>query len=481
MRKCLRPFTVCLSFALALSGCGEVEPKRTWPVLLLTVDTLRPDYLSGNGYDRPTSPFLDTLFAEGTTFERALAPVPRTTPSLASLLTGAYPHTTGVRTLVDRLPSEETSIAEALQAIGYRTVAVVTNRMLGPGRGLEAGFDVYDAGVVRAAQEMNLAVQQHLAGGETDAPLFLWIHYLDPHAPYHPDPAYAVQFDRGYRGPYKSRFGRHPRPGESAELFRQFPDGLRKGFVAHRNPLPPRVNQHIRRLYAAGIRSLDDRLRELVSALRVRYPDLVIVIASDHGESLGEHEFYFDHGEYVYDAASRVPLAIVLPESHPWHGAHRCPAWVSLVDVVPTLFEVLGKEPPPEMAERIEGRSLAPCLRGEELPPQPVFLESGASLFPELVRRRVNHELPGRFRGVTSEGWKLIWTPFAAEDEAWELYDLAADPGESRDLYRPDHPQALRLRPLLDAWLARSAEVEAEPRTLTEEDIEALRLLGYVE
>ena len=142
MGKRLRQTLSCVAAVLALSACGEVSPTKPWPVLLLTVDTLRPDYLSGNGYDRPTSPFLDELFAEGTYFERALAPVPRTTPALASLLTGAYPHTTGVRTLVDRLPSEETSIAEVMQAAGYHTVAVVTNRMLGPGRGLDAGFDV---------------------------------------------------------------------------------------------------------------------------------------------------------------------------------------------------------------------------------------------------------------------------------------------------------------------------------------------------
>jgi len=481
MKMRLRHTLVCLSAALALSGCAEVDAQRSWPVLLLTVDTLRPDYLSGNGYDRPTSPFLDELFAEGTYFEHALAPVPRTTPALASLLTGAYPHTTGVRSLVDRLPTEETSIAEALQAVGYRTVAVVTNRMLGRPRGLDAGFDVYDPGRVRAAPEMNRAVLEHLQGVEAGAPLFLWLHYLDPHAPYHPDPAYVTEFDRGYRGRFKARFGRDPHPGESAEVFRQFPDGLRKGHVAHRNAFRPRVNEHIRRLYAGDIRSLDDRLRELVESLRARFPDLVIVFAADHGESLGEHDFYFDHGEYVYDASSRVPLAFVLPESHPWHGSHRCRAWVSLVDVVPTLFDVLGREPPAEMASRLEGRSLAPCLRGEELPPRPVFLESGASLFPELVRRRVDHELPGRFRAVTSEGWKLIWTPFAPEEEAWELYDLERDPGETRNLHAPDHPQAARLRPLLDEWLAGGAEAEARPRTLSEQDIEALRLLGYLE
>lgn len=472
---------LCLA-ALALVACDATRHDgRRWPVLLLTVDTLRPDYLSHNGYPLSTSPFLDELLAEGTVFEHAVAPVPRTTPSLASLLTGAYPHTTGVRTIVDRLPSEQVSLAEALQAAGYRTVGVVTNRMLGPGRGLEAGFDVYDAGTVRTARATSQSALQLVAREDPDAPLFLWFHFFDPHVPYHPDRAYAVRFDRAYRGPYRMRFGREPRGDESDEVQRAFPTGLRKGQVVHRNAFPPAVNGHIRRLYAGEIRSLDDRLRELVTALRALYPDLVIVFTADHGESLGEHDYYFDHGEYVYDASSRVPLAIVLPESHPWHGAHRCTAWVSLVDVAPTLFELLGLEPPPEMAARFEGRSLAPCLRGEALPSRPVFVESGASLFPKLVRRRVRHDLKGRFRAVTSDGWKLIWTPFAPEDEAWELYDLAADPSETRNLYAPDHPEAARLRPLLEAWLERGAAAEAAPHAITEEDLEGLRLLGYVE
>jgi arylsulfatase A-like enzyme len=469
-------FALCV--ALACAACGG---ERRWPVLLITVEALRPDYLGSGGYDRPTSPFMDSLIAEGASFEHALVPVARTTPSLASLLTGAYPHTTGVRTLVDRLAPEQVTLAEALGAAGYRTVAVVNNRILVSGRGLSAGFDAYDGGLVRDARETNGAVLESLSAADGPAPLFLWVHYFEPHTPYDPDGDLAARFDPDYRGAFRERFGREPRPGEPATRFRQFPNGLTKADVVHRNLLPPEVNAHVRRLYAAEIRSLDDRMRELVEALRARHPDLVIVLTADHGESLGEHDFYFDHGEYVYDAAGRVPLVFVLPPSHPWHGPRRCAGSVSLVDVAPTLLELVGVAPPPEMAARFEGRSLAACLRGEPLPSEPVFLESGASLFPDLVQRRVRHDVPGRFRAVVADGWKLIWTPFAPERRAWELYDLARDPGETRNLYAPDHPEVARLRPLLKAWLARQPPDEAGGLDVSEEDEAALRFLGYIE
>jgi len=464
-----------------LVGCSPGGAEEPWPVLLITVEALRPDYLSGAGYDRPTSPFVDELIGQGAVFEHALAPVARTTPALASLLTGAYPHTTGVRTLVDRLPPEQITLAEVLGAAGYRTLAVVNNRMLASGRGLSAGFDAYDGGLVRDARETNDAVRASLSANDAAGPLFLWVHYFEPHTPYHPDEVHAEAFDPDYRGPFRLAFGREPRLGESARVFRQFPPGMTKADVVHRNLLAPEVNAHVRRLYAGEIRSLDDALRELVPDLRARHPNLVIVFTADHGESLGEHDFYFDHGEYVYDAAGRVPLAFVLPESHPWYGARRCRTSVSLVDVAPTLLEIVGVQPPPEMAMRFEGRSLAPCLRGEPLTPEPIFLESGASLFPELVQRRVRHDVAGRLRAVTSQGWKLIWTPFARDDRAWELYDLTADPGETRDLYRPDHPQLARLRPLLRDWAARGAATTPPPREITDEDEQALRFLGYIE
>jgi arylsulfatase A-like enzyme len=454
----------------------------TWNVLLLTVDTLRPDYLSLNGHDVPTSPSLDSLLGEGIYFEQALAPIPRTTPALASLLTGAYPHVTGVRALSSPLPDEMVTLAEAFRADGYQTLAVVTNMLLATVRVLDAGFDVYDAAVdLRDARHTTDVALSRIRASEPDEPLFAWVHYIDPHVPYHPTPMIAESFDPGYDGRFGLRFGHQASLGDPLQLFREFPEGLTKSEVTHRNPLTDQENAHIRRLYAGDIKMVDREIDRLVVAVRARFPRTVIVFAADHGESLGEHGYFFDHGDYAYNASSRVPLAFVLPPEHPWHGTGRRGGWVSLVDVAPTLLEVVGREPPPEMAVLFEGRSLAPSLRGEPLSPAPVFIESGASFFPELVQRRQRNDVEGRFRAVILGDWKLIWTPFLPESDAWELYDLEADPDEMRNLYRFDHPQVARLKPHLDAWLAVASLGAAPAPPLTHADREALRKLGYIE
>jgi arylsulfatase A-like enzyme/Flp pilus assembly protein TadD len=454
----------------------------TWSVLLLTIDTLRPDYLSMNGFEHPTSPALDALLGEGIYYEQALAPVPRTTPALASLLTGAYPHVTGVRSLGDPLPNEMVTLAEAFQADGYQTLAVVTNMLLGPVRGLAAGFDTYDAAFdVRDAHRTTDSAIEKLEATDSKRPVFAWVHYIDPHVPYHPTREITASFAPDYHGRFDSGFGRQPRKGEPDELFLEFPEGLTKSEVAHRNPLSDTENAHIRKLYAGDIRMVDREIDRLVNAVRSRFPRTVIVFAADHGESLGEHDFYFDHGDYVYNAATRVPLGFVLPPEHPWSGAGRRSGWVSLVDVAPTLFEVVGREPPPEMSVLFEGRSLAASLRGDAVPHEPVFSESGTSFFPELVRRRQRNDVAGRFRAVTLGDWKLIWTPFLPDSGAWELYDVAEDPHEERNLYRADHPEVAILKQHLESWLGDEPQHSAPARALTPEDREALKTLGYVE
>ncbi len=473
MRRCLLP----LAIAAVQIGCGGGVPG-TPSVLLVTVDTLRPDYMSMNGYDRSTTPFVDALIAEGHYFEQAVTPVPRTTPALASLLTGAYPHTTGVRTLTDTLSPRVMSVTEVLRAAGYQTHAVITNHVLPRRRGLARGFDRYDMGTdARSARLTTDAALRELSRFDTKAPVFAWVHYIDPHVPYFPDPVVAGAFDPEYRGRYRFNFGnmvppRHP-----------FPRDLAKSAVTHRNPLSEALNQHVRRLYAAEIGTLDPAIERLVKGYRAALgDDLLIIFSADHGESLGEHDFYFDHGDYVYNASARIPLAIVLPRSHPLHGSGRCAGWVSLVDVVPTLMELLGREIPPRMRPQLEGRSLVDCLAGRPLPVKPVFVESGHAYFPKLVARRVRFDVAGRFRAVIRGDWKLIWTPFQAEGLEWALFNLKDDPHETRDVYAPDHPELAPLRGALDEWVRRqdSAEIAA-PRAISEEDREALGALGYTE
>ena len=333
-----------LLLASLLAACGAPAPDDGLPpqrrhVLLLTVDTLRADHLGANGHPLDTTPFLDELLAQGVNFTGAIAPVPRTTPTLASLLTGAYPHTTQVRGLTDTLSKDVTTLTERLLEQGFRTVAVVSNHMLTPERELDRGFEVYDFGDdargAAATTDAALARADLLA---SEARVFLWVHYIDPHVPYYPPPDLARAFDPEYSGRYALHFGSRP-GGIGAQAY---PEDLPKAEAVYRNRLPDAVNAHVRRLYAADIRHTDDQIRRLVHGLHTRLgPDWLIAFTADHGESLGEHDYFYDHGEYVYNAGLHVPLAIVPAAGDPLAGAGRVDAWVSLVDVAPTLAELL--------------------------------------------------------------------------------------------------------------------------------------------
>lgn len=478
---------VVLGLGLALASCDGTDgpaPSSISPlstsvprqhVLLLTVDTLRSDHLSRHGFDLPTTPYVDSLLSGAVVFPRTLAPVPRTTPSLASLLTGGYPHTTGVHTLVDPLGDDVVSLAETMRGAGYRTVAVVSNHLLTRQRRLDRGFDVYDdASDRRDAVATTEAVFSHLRGLERDAKLFVWVHYIDPHVPYLPAAEWREEFvDADYAGPYRDGFGQ--RPGGIGDL--AYPADLPKIEAVFRNPLPPAVNEHVRRLYAADVRSTDEQIGRLIEGLRTRFRnDWSVVFTADHGESLGEHDFYYDHGDYVYNPSLVVPLAFVEPPGGTSIVPREIHQWVSLVDVVPTLQDWLELPDIGGKGQR-EGRSLMPFLRGDDMAPVPVFAESGRSFYPTEIRRRQHFDLAGRFRTVIFDDWKLIWTP--GHPRPFELYDLTTDPGETQDLYRPDHPRLRDLQGRLRQWYRPPSETPS-PTSMTEDDRQRLRSLGYM-
>jgi arylsulfatase A-like enzyme len=209
----------------------------------------------------------------------------------------------------------------------------------------------------------------------------------------------------------------------------------------------------------------------------------LIVVTADHGESLGEHEFFYDHGDYVYTPGLRVPLFFaLLPEGRPGglSAGVTVEDWVSLVDVAPTVIELAGLTPTPGVARQLEGRSLAPILRGNRLSPRPVFAESGQSYFPDLVRRRVRFDIAGRFRTVVDGKWKLIWTPGESSETPgdFELYDLSVDLLESHDRYAAEPDEAARLKQLLFDWVR---DADAPLGTPSAEDRDQLRALGYIE
>jgi len=447
-------------------------------ILVITIDALRPDYLSANGYDLPTSPVIDSLLRSGTNFTHVITTVPRTTPAVTSFFTGRYPQNHGVRKLMDHLGPNYAYLPALARERGYRTVAVVSNPILAPTRGLTRGFDTYDvADDARDAQRTTSAMLSALRNVRSDEPVFAWIHYIDPHVPYYPPPELARRFDSNYQGPYQLHFGEMPEDmGEGA-----FPADLPKEIAIYRNPLPERVNAHIRRLYAADIRNTDDAIGELLTGLRAQFgDDWLIVIASDHGESLGENNYFFEHGDYVSNAELRVPLAFVFPPGDPLAGSRTVSTWVSLVDVAPTMADLLDmRSADPSIP--FDGRSLVPAFEGGDLSDRPVFAECGEPFFPAFVQRRVRFTVDGRLRTVILDDQKLVWTPGRPAADAYELYDLARDPLETHDLYdaMSGDTAVENLRAVLGDWYSSTVNPTSPQVQLTDADHQRLRALGY--
>ncbi len=413
-------------------------------------------------------------------FTRAVTPIPRTTQALASMFTGQYPQKTRVRRLTSRLPDTAMTLGRLAQQRGYQTAAVVSNHLLTRARGLDNGFDSYDfANDTRGALRTTRAALGVLSSRETAKPLLLWVHYIDPHVPYYPSKKSAVALDPDYQGKYQYHFGQV----QGGIGNKAYPEDLPKAEAVFENELPERVNEHIRRLYAADIRDTDEQLALLFDAVEGDASQKWwVLFTSDHGESLGEHDFYFDHGDYVYDACMRIPLAVRAPAGHPLGKAQRIDARVSLIDVLPTLIDLLAWKVEERVAGRFDGISLAGLMRGEKGKPRPLFGECGMSYFPKRVERRKVFDVSGRFRAVWLDEWKLIFTPYQSAENRFELYRLDEDPAETRNL-APEHPEVVsRLFAELRQWMKEDPELRKKTLPeLSDDDRQRLRSLGYVQ
>jgi arylsulfatase A-like enzyme/Flp pilus assembly protein TadD len=420
--------------ALSASACARREappPAQTLPpgalhganVLLVTIDTLRADHVGAYGSRANLTPALDALASEGLRFERTYAHVPLTLPSHASIFTGSYPTGHGVHDNGSFKLGDVPTLATAMKAAGYRTGAFVGAFVLDARFGLNRGFDAYDdrmAGssadlevVQRTAEEVLAPAYDWITSANPKSqipnPWFAWIHLYDPHEPYSPPE------------PYRSRYAPDPYAGEIA-----YADAALGSFLD--------------RLRAGGVLS-----------------NALVVVAADHGESLGEHGER-THGLFAYDATLRVPLVV-------WAPARIRPGVIAqparLVDVAPTILDLVGAAP----LTSVDGRTLRPVVTGDRSADDP------GSYFEALNANLTRNWAP--LRGIVADGLKLIDLPLP------ELYDLAADPGEQRNLYAQQRDRARALEARLDRITSAASNSAARPSI--DADAEArLRALGYV-
>ncbi len=457
----------CLALACA-------PPQRPWNVLVVVPDTVRADHLSTNGYGIET-PHLDALAADGVNFSQAITVAPRTFQSFASILTGLYPPHHGVRYLGDwPLAPDTPTLASELAAAGHVTAVfdrVTFIRRITAGRGF--GF-IEDASAT-SDRDLLEAAWDWIA--EQERPFFAFVRMNGPHWPYGATPEQMADLDTCQGKDHRFNEGGWSALGIAAGargkgLRITDPEQYRRAFFDY--DYSEETIRHMIAHYDAGLRRTDADIGWLIDRLRESglLDETVVVVTSDHGESFGEHG-YLQHGARVDEPVLRVPLIVRLPPGHPSRTAPRTvDQQVRTVDIAPTLLDALGRAVP----EGLDGISLLPAIAGGALPAMPAYAESGR----DFVGASPDVYLPGirgKRRAIRHEGWKLVYIPKPGGAQ-YQLFDLANDPGEARDVAATHPERVALLRAVLDPILADDPERPA--RELSDEVKEQLRALGYL-
>jgi len=453
-----RAYSCPLSFALLVALSGPLAaatlttkddrvPTGSPNIILVSVDTLRADRLSSYGYERATSPNIDRLVEGGVRFDQARTVEPLTNPALSSMITGLYPHEHGGSRNGLRVRAGLASLPKTMQARGYRTAAFVGNWTLRDKlSGLREHFEVYEEvltrkrwfGLVRReadARDITAGALEWVAEhGRTRAeqPFLLWVHYVEPHAPYRLHKEYLSQLGLEAKG---------------------LTDSDR---------------------YDTEIAFVDAAIGDLLEGLGAHSPEseTLVIFTSDHGESLGEHN-YWGHGRHLHDTTLHIPMALYWKDRlRP--GTVDAPALI--IDLAPTVLGLLGETAP----AGFQGFDWAGVLGGEEPPLDRVTryqAHRGAVISrhdSELARRAGLLEV-----GVLQKNIKEV---FRVESGQRQLYNVAEDSGELFNLTPPKvDPTEGLLNWMRIVYNGLSQFEDAPPKPLDEESIEQLRSLGYVD
>jgi arylsulfatase A-like enzyme len=445
---------VALLAALAW-GCGAAPAGPGAPVrnvVLVSLDTLRADHLGLYGHARDTSPELDAFAREAYVFERALAPAPNTPPSQMSMMTSLYPGRHGFTGKETALAEGIETLAGRLQEAGLRTVGFVDGAYLRGFFGFDRGFDRYDdegGGFAAILPKAERWLEAH-----DDEPFFLFLHTYDVHAPYVSPPPYAGMFhERPYTGDLV------PTSEAIDRIWRE------------KIALPAEDMQHLVDSYDEGIRYTDAMLGGFLRRLaeRGRLDDTLVIVTSDHGEEFGEHGSV-NHWQLYYQPNLRVPLVVRPPGGV--DGPLRASAQAELIDLLPTVLELVGAEP----LAAAQGRSLVPEMAA---------LREGAPALRDAPDRAAlawwpdPDQLP--LRSLVQDGHQLLFNHEVAGFD--QLYDLAADPMALRDVAAEQPERAARLREIGLRGLSESTPVpgvRAPPRMkIDRRTLEQLEALGY--
>jgi arylsulfatase A-like enzyme len=459
-----RPQKLLIAWAglslLVAQGCQQTRSPGS-DVLLISVDTLRPDHLSLYGYARATSPELERWLSRASIFENAYSTEANTPPSVISILSGQLPQEHGVRAFQQLLPRKVLLLPDLLPA-AYQTAAVVSNTVLtDESLGIADRFDHYDDFVDepesirpvwerRASRTTDAALRWLGESRDPDRPLFLWVHYIDPHGPYHP-------------------------PADKPRAFRHRGEiPLERGRM-HPFQIDPGIGDalHYQDRYDEEIAYTDAQIGRLLEgySAQASLDDALVIFVADHGESMIEHERWFTHGYHVYEEIVRVPLVLRGPGLPPGRVATAA----STIDIAPTVLRFAGAALP----EYLAGVDLRdPEQRGRA---RPLFFEATLERY--------------QWRAVLGSGakWLLQTQQGSTKPRALLFYDLRRDPHERQPGPWPserEEGRALLALSRRDPYLSQGNVTRTTGRMPTgpkidpradPEALERLRAMGYVE
>ena len=457
-------FVLAAAMLLPSNGCAP-RPSGPPNIIVILIDTLRADHLGAYGFNAAISPHLDRLAAESVLFENCFAQAPWTPPSMATLFTSLYPQVHGLNNFRDQmfkdpetgrmrasvLPDSAVTLAELLRDGGHQTAAFVTNPWLAKDLGLSQGFEHYDDRfVARTAKAGSIRspLRDWLSSRSDDAPFFLYLHFMDVHEPYDaPERDYLAMRD-------------HVEPGTRVLADDEVPPDAIEIRPAWADAEMRHDATYWRARYASGVHAFDRRVVEFLEMLEDfgLMDESFVVVTSDHGEELHENGRW-GHGNSLYEHQLRVPLLIRQPGGK--GGGRRVSDMIGLIDLMPTLLSLAGVEPPD-------------ILQGEDL--SALLVDSTPLVRPEVSFASSVMWGPG-VHSVRTGRHKLIVGP------SWvELYDLVLDPREQDNLVDHDEELLTTMRQLLNSHLVTTpGRLESEQREVSEELLERLRSLGYLD
>lgn len=501
-----------LALALVPAACrpsntDEVRPPN---VVIVLFDTLRPDRMGCYGYGRDTTPNIDAMADEFFVFEAAQSTAPWTAPALISLMTALYPDAHGVRTapIPERLSDGARTLAQLLHGRGYATAAFTEGAYARGEFGLDKGFDVYHVEEISDEAPSHEGLTQRLPRNvdraldwlsqRQEEPFLLFFHTYEVHSPQLPAEEHVRLFRPDYNAAEHeaavlaaierwnehheideaglrllmqeyatSSFMRLPSPG-APDLLREKAQELGVAFSEQNYATWPDLVTLVRDLYDADLRRTDEQLARLWEALRAagQWENTVVVLASDHGEGLGDHGVLW-HGATLHEALLRIVLMIRTPDAG--LEPRRVREVASIVDVMPTILDLTGTS-----AEGLvlQGRSLLPVLRGT--PSSRAAYSHAGRRFRNVVAQRYT---------IRTQEWRLV----VDEDEGWvRLFDLRNDPAELSDVSAREPEitaellERLTKQRAVDAALRRRLGPNSATGELDAAAMRELEMLGYL-